>query len=97
MLFHTTFRQRAGITTADQKKLLELWTGWTPPAGFEIKSFYIAADGRGFTVTEVDKAETMYAVTTLWAGVFLDYEVTPIVPVETAVPILAAAIAKRGG
>jgi hypothetical protein len=36
-------------------------------------------------------------VTALWASVLLEYEITPVMDAEKGVPILAQAVAKRGG
>jgi hypothetical protein len=57
MLFHTTFRPKAGMTTQDQALMLKLWSEWSPPSGFTIKSFHVSPDGRSFTITESDSAE----------------------------------------
>ncbi len=95
MLFHTTFRPKTGFTHQDQQAVLKLWSEWSPPAGFTIKSFHVSPDGRGFLITETDSAEAAYESTALWASVYLEYEMTPVIEVDKGVAILTKAIGKR--
>lgn len=95
MLFHTTFKPKANYGHQEQKKTLELWSKWQPPQGFQIRAFYFAVDGRGFTIVEAQTAEAMLEVTALWARVYLDYEIVPIVDLDQALPRIQKAIAAR--
>jgi hypothetical protein len=95
MLFHTTFTPKVGTTTEDQAAMLQLWAKWTPPEGFEIKSFHISAEGEGFVITEAESAEALMEVTFVWGGAILDYKVVPVVEVEGAVQLLGKALAYR--
>lgn len=94
MLFHTTFKAKAGFTHEAQKRTLELWAKWQPPKGFELKAFYMAADGRGFTIAEAETAEAAYEANAPWL-IFFDWDLVPIVEIEKAVGITQKAIAFR--
>ena len=52
-------------------------------------------DSTGFALIEAESAEALMEGTAVWAGVLLDYDVIPVVPVETAVEIFQKAIAYR--
>ena len=95
MLFHTTFRHKIGYTPDDQRLVLKLWKDWTPPEGFEIQSFHMAPDGRGFLLVEAEDAATVFESTALWSAVLIDYDIVPVVDVDQAVQILSAATEKR--
>ena len=94
MLFHTTFKAKVSFTHEVQKRALELWAKWQPPKGLEMKAFYMAADGRGFTIAEVESAEAAYEANAPWL-VFFDFELVPIVEIEKAAGIAQKAIAFR--
>lgn len=96
MLFHTTFTPKAGYTEDDQKRALKLWMKWQPPAGLEIKAFYMGTDGRGYIISEVNTSEAMYEGVTPWSSVLFDYEAVPVVEIDKAVPLIQKAIAFRG-
>ncbi len=76
---------------------LEVFSRWEPPAGFEFKGIYARADGGGFCICEVTSAEVMFEATSPWSGVFLDYEMSPIVEIETAVELWGKASEFRKG
>ena len=95
MLFHTTISPKAGVTHEDAKKSLEMWLRWKQPEGFEIKSFWLAPDGRGFLIVEAETAESAYEATGPWVNVNLDYDIVPIIEIEKAVPLMEKAIAFR--
>jgi hypothetical protein len=97
MLFMTIMKAKAGSTHEDQKKILELWAKWAPPKGLELKSFYFAPDGRGFILAEADSVEAIIESQAPWSGVLIDYDVTPVVPVDKAVELLQKGIAIREG
>ena len=95
MLFHTTFKPKAGYTSDDQKRVLQLWAKWTPPEGLEIKSFYADMNGRGFLITEANDAKAIYEGIAVWLSVYLDYDIVPVIPVDEAVLMLQNAISQR--
>ena len=97
MLFMTIMKPKSVRTTEDQKKTLALWAKWTPPKGLEIKSYHLAPDGRGFILAEADSAEAIMESQAPWAGIYIDFEVTPVVPVEKAVELITKGIAIREG
>jgi len=95
MLFHTTISPKAGYTHEDQKKVLAIWANWEPPEGFEIKSFYLSPNGGGFLIIEADSAEAIYESTAPWVGVLLEYDIVPVVDVDTGVGFQEKGIAAR--
>ncbi len=97
MLFCVSWNPRAGQAGPESEAALEMFTRWTPPAGMDIKAMYARVDGGGFCVCEVSSAEVVFSATAPWAGVYLDYEVVPIVEIDKAVGLLQEAIAFRNG
>ncbi len=95
MLFFVTHRYKSGFTHEDQKAMLKIWENFQPPAGFETKMHTFAPDGRMFGFIESESIEAVYEVCTLWAGVFIDYEVVPVIDVEDSLPLMRKAIATR--
>lgn len=95
MLFHLTLKPKASYTSDDQKAVLQLWAQWTPPEGFEIKSFHIGADARGFALIEATDAKAIFETTALWADVYVNYDIVPVLPADEAVAIMQSAITKR--
>jgi len=95
MLFHVTYKEKAGITHEEQKESLKLWANFQPPEGYEIKSFYYGVNGKGFIVIEAASAEAIHEVNAIWSGVYIDYDVVPVIEVDKAVEIANKAIAKR--
>ncbi len=53
------------------------------------------ADSTGFALIEAESAEALMEDTAVWAGVLLNDDVIPVVPVETVVEIFQKAIAYR--
>lgn len=97
MLFYVSWKARAGQGPAEAEAGLEMFARWKAPAGMEFKGFYARADGGGFCICEVDSTEAVFAACAPWAGVYLDYEIAPIVEIEKGVELLNKAIAFRKG
>lgn len=95
MLFHVTFTPKAGYTHEDQKRTLALWSDYQPPEGFEIKSFHVAPDARGFLIVEAETIEALYEAPALWSRVLLDYDIVPVLEVDKSVEILSKVVADR--
>jgi len=95
MLFHVTFKAKAGYTEDDAKRVLELWSKWQPPEGMEIKAFCVAAGGGGYIITEAQSAEILFEAFAPWASVLLNYDIVPVVDVEKAAELGQKAIAFR--
>ncbi len=95
MLFHVSQKNKIGLTHEDQKKMLQMWEKFEPPPGFQIKMHVFAPDGQAFAVVEADTIEAVYEVGALWSGVFLDYEIVPVIDVSAAIPLIEKAIAAR--
>ena len=78
-----------------EKRGLNVFKSWTPPAGFEFKSHYAFADGTGgVAVVEVDSAATLYEAITPFHA-FNDFEVHPALDIADAVPLGDKAMAWR--
>lgn len=86
MLFAVTYRVR-GATEENQKRSLNLFTQWKPPSGYEFKGHYALCDGSGgLVIAEVSTAAALLEAHAPWAP-FFDFVTTPIMAIETAVPI----------
>lgn len=95
MLVHITFRPVATYGEEQQVKTLKIWSQWTPPAGYEIKSFVVSAEGEGYILAETESAEAIAEAALPWANVLLDYKITPVVEIDRAVGLLQKAIEFR--
>ena len=97
MLFYVAWKARAGQGPVEAEAGLAAFARWKAPVGMEFKGFYARADGGGFCLCEAGSAEVMFEVTAPWAGVYLDYDIVPIVEIEKGVELLNKAIAFRKG
>jgi hypothetical protein len=87
MLFMATYKPRGDWSEATGKRSLQLFTSWKPPAGFEFKSHYASPTGGGFFLAEVNSpAAALEAMSPF--GSFFDFEITPVVDMMEAVPII---------
>ncbi|MSQ27261.1 MAG: DUF3303 domain-containing protein [Dehalococcoidia bacterium] len=94
MLFHVTW-DFVDQSEEGERRSLEVFQQWKPPAGAEFKGFYQFADGSGgVAIIEVDSAATLARTTAPWVP-WLHFTVTPIVPVEEATAIGMEAIQFR--
>jgi hypothetical protein len=94
MLFLIPYKGKPGRSEAEDKRVIDLFVKWKPPAGFTIKSHYGRADGGGFLIVDAESAIAIYESNATW-GAFLDFEVVPIVEIAEAVPVLQRVIAWR--
>ncbi|HYU79780.1 MAG TPA: DUF3303 family protein [Vicinamibacterales bacterium] len=95
MLFAVSFTPRSGGSEERDKRTLNLFTQWKPPAGYEFKAFYDYADGDGgIAIVDASSAEVMLEAHAPWATFFL-FTIRPIVDVEKSTPILQKSNAWR--
>jgi hypothetical protein len=95
MLFAITWTNRAGATEETDKRTLQLFKNWQPPAGLDFKGFYDYADGNGgIAIADVASAEVILEACTPWAT-FLCFNVRPIVPTDKSPAIMEKALAWR--
>ena len=86
MLFAVVYIAR-DVTENSQKRSLNLFTNWKPPAGYEFKSHYSYADGTGGTaIVEANSPEALLEGHAPWAP-FFDFRTIPVVDIMKAVPI----------
>jgi hypothetical protein len=86
MLFLAIYKPHTPSEELD-KRTLQLFTNWQPP--FEFKGHWARGDGQGgVAIFEADGAEQVLEGIAPW-GAFLDFEVTPAVEIQNAVPIFA--------
>ena len=92
MLFGVIYSPRAW-TEETQKRSLQLFTQWSPP--YEFKAHYARGDGRGgIAIVETDSTEALVEGIAPW-GPFFDFEVTPVIEIEAAVPAIQRSYAWR--
>src|SRR5476651_1116938 len=90
MLFMTVYRSHANVTAESQRRGLQLFTQWQPPAGFTFKAHYTSPDGVGFAVVEADNVAALIEGTAPFTP-YLDFKVTPVMDIMEAVPLLMRA------
>jgi hypothetical protein len=94
MLFLVEYKSKPNMSEESQKRILQVFAKWRPPAGSEMTAHYACADGRGFGIVEANSAGALLEAVATYE-VWLDYKVTPIVPIGDAVPIFQRVIGWR--
>lgn len=96
MLFLVTWDFIDG-SEASQKRSLEVFSRWQPPAGTDFQAFYGFADGSGgCAVIDADSASALAEATAPFTP-WLRFTAKPILPVQESSAIAGAAIAFREG
>jgi hypothetical protein len=96
MLFHVTW-EFVDTSEEGEKRSLEVFANWQPPAGAEFRGFYAFADNSGgVAIIEVDSLATL-ARTTAPFSPWLHFAATPILPIEESAAIAGEASAFRDG
>jgi Domain of unknown function (DUF3303) len=86
MLFFLMYTARE-VSEKKEKRSLNLFTNWKPPAGYEFKSHYAFADGTGgCAIVEANSAEAILEAHAPW-GPFFEFRTVPVVDISNAVPI----------
>jgi len=94
MLFHVTW-QFTDQTEEGERRSLDVFQSWQPPAGADFQGFYGFVDGTGgVAIVEADSAATIARTCAPWTP-WLAFEVTPIIPMEEASAIAAEAVSFR--
>jgi uncharacterized protein DUF3303 len=89
MLFGVLYSPRDNVTEETQKRGLQLFTNWSPP--FEFKANYSRGDGKGgIAIVETDSVEAIIEGIAPWVP-FFEFEVTPVMDIQAAVPALQRA------
>jgi uncharacterized protein DUF3303 len=94
MLFQVSYKVKASGNEAQDKRIMQVFAKWKPPAGLEIKAHYGRSDGGGFLIVEANSVPPLIEANAVYST-WLDYEVTPIVEIGEAVPALDRAYAWR--
>ena len=86
MLFCLWYTAR-DVTEEKEKRSLNLFTNWKPPAGYEFKAHYALADGTGgIAIVEANSPATLLEAHAPW-GPFFEFRTVPVVEIDKAVPI----------
>lgn len=94
MLFHVVW-EFSDRSEEGQRRGLKVFQNWQPAAGAEFKGFYGFADGTGgMALVEVDSAQTAMRLVSPFTP-WMDFTITPIVPIEEAAAIGAEGVAFR--
>jgi hypothetical protein len=94
MLFHVTW-EFTDEAEESERRSLQIFAAWQPPAGAEFQGFYGFADGSGgIAIIEADSVATLARTTAPWTP-WLRFTVTPILPIEESSSIAWEAIAFR--
>ena len=95
MLFAVRYEMKNRSEERD-KRLLKLFTNWSPPAEAEIKVHYANIDGSGgLLLQEAESASALVESTAPW-GAFMDITATAMVDIADVVPIYEKVYAWRG-
>jgi hypothetical protein len=87
VLFADIYTYKGNLGEEDQKRIINLFTNWAPPAGVEIKSHYEFADGSGgLTISEVSTPAAQYEACAAWSA-FMDQRIVPLLDVTESVPL----------
>ncbi len=87
MLFVTIYRDRGSTTEAGEKRSLQLFANWKPPAGYDINSHHAFADGTGgIVIAEAASAAALVEAAAPW-GPFFEFEAHPILDVAESVAV----------
>ncbi len=97
MLFYVGWQVRTGQGSEALEAAWTLFSRWEAPEGVEFKGMWQRPDGGGFGLCEVVSAEALYEATAPWSEAYLDYDIVPIVEIETAMGIAMKAAAFRQG
>jgi hypothetical protein len=92
-----TFRSFGSVAEneAAAKRIDEVYSKWTPPAGTTFHQFLVKADSSGgYGVIETDNPADL-AETTAKFGVFAEYRIDPVLDAAEAVALAQAAIEFR--
>lgn len=94
MLFLLEYQGKANSTEDSQKRSLQVYAKWKPPAGMEMVQQYACADGRGFAIVEANSAAPLIEGMAPYE-IWFDFKLTPILKIGDALPLVQKAIAWR--
>jgi hypothetical protein len=95
MLLHISFKPRPNFNHQAQKEAHHLWQAYQVPEGVEIKSLVMGPNNAGFALVEANSSETAIVAMSAFSGVYFDYEIVPVIPIDQAVPIMEKTLADR--
>ena len=94
MLFHVTW-EFIDPSEEGEKRSLDVFSKWQPPAGAEFRGFYGFADNSGgVAIIEVDSLQTLGRTTAPFVP-WLRFAATPILPIEELAQIGGEAVVFR--
>ena len=94
MLFMFRGEPKPGMSEEEQKRALQVFRGWKPPAGMTVKAHYLGVSGGDYVIVEADSVEVMIEAVANWAP-FVNYTADPIVEVTQGVGALDRAVSAR--
>jgi hypothetical protein len=69
-----------------EKRSLNMFTNWKPPAGYEFKAHYALVDGGGIAIAEVNSPAVLLEAHAPW-GPYFEFRTVPVVEIDKAVAI----------
>ena len=79
-----------------QKRILEVFRPWTPPAGFKIETFHIrVGDWGGYMLVDSDDPVAVHKACSTFPA--FEFQVRAVIPAEDAIRVELEAIAWREG
>jgi hypothetical protein len=82
----------AAENEAAQRRLLDVYSNWKPPAGMTFQQFLTRCDGvGGFAVVETDNPADLIEATSKFAA-YIDYQIYPVVEIADGVQVAQEAL-----
>lgn len=95
MLFAGIYTFKEDRSEESQKRVVQVFANWRPPAGYEIKAHYVLADGSGgVVIAETSAAAAAYEAAAAFTP-FMHFRVAPVLDVTESVPITTRVSAWR--
>jgi Protein of unknown function (DUF3303) len=92
-----TFRLNGSVAENEvaARRILDVYSKWTPPASMTLHQFVSRVDGRGgFSVVETDNPADLIETTSKFTP-FADYDIFPVVDIADGVQAAQAAVEFR--
>jgi hypothetical protein len=82
----------AAENEAAQRRLLDVYSNWKPPAGMTFQQFLTRCDGAGgFAVVETNNPADLIEATSKFAA-YINYEIHPVVEIADGVQVAQEAL-----
>ncbi len=67
MLFEITYKVRTGGNESQDKRIMQIFSKWKPPAGMVVKALYARTTASGFIIAEADSVAPIIEANAVYA------------------------------